>query len=88
MERKVKMNPDAGAMKIIGAATCALFFSAVVDAQTRVVERDVTGAGLTEQEAVLNALQEATFQICGIRIESKTETHAELIEDGGAPSPA
>ena len=82
MERKVKMDLDFEAMKIIGVATFALFFSAVADAQTRVVERDVTGTGLTEQEAVLNALQEATFQICGIRIESKTETHAELIEEG------
>ena len=36
---------------------------------------------MIEQEAVLNALQEATFQICGIRIQSTTETGALLIED-------
>ena len=82
MKRKLTINLGTGAMKIIAVATCALFFAAAADAQTRVVKRDVSGQGLTEQEAVLDALQEATFQICGVRIESKTETHAELIEEG------
>lgn len=76
------INLGTGAMKLIVVATCVFFFAAVADARTRVVKRDVSGTGLTEQEAVLNALQEATFQICGVRIESKTETHAELIEEG------
>lgn len=62
-------------------AICMVSFATVASAQTRVVERDVTGRGLSDQEAVLNALQEATFQICGVRIESKTETGALLIED-------
>ena len=81
MERNSTINWGTGTMKLIAVVTC-VFFAAVADAQTRVVKRAVSGTGLTEQEAVLNALQEATFQICGVRIESKTETHAELIEEG------
>lgn len=60
---------------------CAAMFAAHVGAQTQTVKRDVTGLGLSDQEAVLNALQEATFQICGIRIQSTTETGSLLIED-------
>ena len=83
MERKGRKTLSVKVMGIatIAIAICAVFFTAVTSAQTRVVKRDVTGTGLNEQEAVLNALQEATFQICGVRIESKMETGSLLIED-------
>ena len=43
----------------------------------------MTGSGISEQEAILAALEQATFQICGVRISSKTETGALLVEDDG-----
>ena len=83
MEHKGEKSLTGKANRIAAAmAACTIFFAAVADAQTRVVKRDVTGRGINEQEAVLNALQEATFQICGVHIESKTETGAVLIDDG------
>jgi curli biogenesis system outer membrane secretion channel CsgG len=81
MERKGRKTLSVKVTGIATIAICAVFFTAVASAQTRVVKRDVTGTGLDEQEAVLNALQEATFQICGVRIESTTETGSVLIED-------
>ena len=81
MDRKVRTTLTVKAMGVATVTICAVFFTAVASAQTRIVKRDVTGTGLNEQEAVLNALQEATFQICGVRIESKTETGSLLIED-------
>ena len=81
MECKVRKALTVKAMGIATVVICAVFFATVASAQTRVVKRDVTGTGLNEQEAVLNALQEATFQICGVRIESKMETGSLLIED-------
>ena len=81
MECKVRKTLTVKAMGIATVVICAVFFATVASAQTRVVKRDVTGTGLNEQEAVLNALQEATFQICGVRIESKMETGSLLIED-------
>ena len=81
MDRKVRTTLTVKAMGVATVAICAVFFTAVASAQTRIVERAVTGTGLNEQEAVLNALQEATFQICGVHIESKTETGSLLIED-------
>ena len=81
MEHDRRRTLTTRAMGMVTAVICAVVFAAEVSAQTRVVERDVTGRGMIEQEAVLNALQEATFQICGIRIQSTTETGALLIED-------
>ena len=69
------------AIGVAMAAICMVSFATVASAQTRIVERDVTGRGISEQEAILNALQEATFQICGVRIESRTETGSVLIEN-------
>ena len=61
---------------------CAAMFATHADAQTQTVKHDVTALGFSEQEAVLNALQEATFQICGVRVgTTTTETNALLIED-------
>ena len=76
-----KIPSGIRAMVFLTVATCAVGFAAVSDAQTRTVKRDVTGRGVSEQEAVVNALQEATFQICGVRIESKMETGSVLVED-------
>ena len=81
MERMVRMTLTAKAMEIAAVAIGAVLFATVASAQIRIVKRDVTGTGLNEQEAVLNALQEATFQVCGVRITSKTETESLLIED-------
>ena len=81
MERRKRPTLTVGAIGVAMAAICMVSFATATSAQTRVVERDVTGRGISEQEAILNALQEATFQICGVRIESRTETGSVLIED-------
>ena len=73
----------ASATGVATAAICAVLFAAVAGAQTSTVERDVTGSGISEQEAILNALEQATFQICGVRIESASETGSLLMQDGG-----
>ena len=74
-------SPAARRISIVVVMMCTAAFATHAGAQTQTVQRDVTGLGLGEQEAVLNALQEATFQICGVRIQSRTETGALLIED-------
>lgn len=81
MEPRKKATLTVKAFGISTLAICMISFTTAPDAQTRIVERDVTGTGATEQEAILNALQEATFQICGVRIESRTEVGSVLIED-------
>ena len=68
-------------ISIVLVMVCAAMFATRTGAQTQTVKRDVTGLGISEQEAVLNALQEATFQICGVRIQSTTETGSLLVED-------
>ena len=73
--------PPARRISIAVVMMCTAAFATHAGAQTQTVKRDVTGLGLSEQEAVLNALQEATFQICGVRIQSRTETGSLLIED-------
>ena len=77
-----RLAPAVRAIGIVTVMTCVVVLAAgQASAQTRVVERDVTGRGVNEQEALLNALQEATFQICGVRIESQTETGSLMVED-------
>ena len=49
-------------------------------AQTTTEEREVRGRGVSEVEAVLNALQEATFQVCGVQINAALNTDSTLIE--------
>lgn len=69
-------------LRAVAVAICAAaFFVSAAAAQVCMVERAVSGSGTSEQEAILNALQEATFQICGVRIESQMETGAVLVED-------
>ena len=68
---------------VVAVVTAAVLFSALAGAQTRLVKRDVTGSGMTEREAILDALEQATFRICGVRIESKTEAGSSRNEDDG-----
>jgi hypothetical protein len=52
-----------------------------VSAQTTVEERQVSGRGVSKVEATLNALQEATFQVCGVQITADLTMNSALIED-------
>ena len=81
MERTRKYILAGQVIGVVTVAICAAFFVSIANAQVRTVTRDVNGWGISEQEAVLNALQEATFQICGVRIESQMETESVLVED-------
>ncbi len=61
----------------------ALSFFAIVgaDARSARVEREVAGRGVDDMAAILSALQEATFQICGVRIRSSLGVRSRQIED-------
>ena len=60
---------------------CTLFALSLANAQTTIEERQVRGQGASEVEAVLNALQEATFQVCGVQITADLKMNSALIED-------
>ena len=51
------------------------------NAQSERVEREVAGSGADDMAAILSALQEATFQICGVRISSTLDVKSTQIED-------
>ena len=66
---------------VLAIVLCAVFLIHPALAQLRTVEREVNGWGINEPEAVLHALQEATFQICGVRIDSQMEVRSSFVED-------
>ena len=63
------------------AIVCTVLALAAASAQTTTEEREVRGRGVSEVEAVLNALQEATFQVCGVQIRADLTMNSALIED-------
>ena len=63
------------------AIVCTVLALAAASAQTTTEEREVRGRGVSEVEAVLNALQEATFQVCGVQIRADLKMNSALIED-------
>ena len=63
------------------AIICTVLALSTAGAQTTTEEREVRGRGVSEVEAVLNALQEATFQVCGVQINAALNTDSTLIED-------
>ena len=77
--RRILVIRAIGIVAVAVWATTLLISAAM--AQVSTVTRDVNGWGINDGEAVLHALQEATFQICGVRIESKMETGSLLVED-------
>ena len=63
------------------AVVCTVLALSTASAQTTVEERQVRGRGVSEVEAILNALQEATFQVCGVQITADLTMNSALIED-------
>ena len=63
------------------AIVCTVLALAAASAQTTTEEREVRGRGVSEVEAVLNALQEATFQVCGVQIRADLRMDSALVED-------
>lgn len=63
----------------IVALTCFIVVNAV--AQIERVDREVAGRGADSMAAIWNALQEATFQICGVRVQSSLDVKSTQIED-------
>ena len=66
---------------VLAIVLCAVFLVHPALAQLRTVEREVNGWGINEPEAILHALQEATFQICGVRIDSQMQSSSVFVED-------
>jgi hypothetical protein len=66
---------------VAAAYVCALLALSTAGAQTTIEEREIRGRGVSEVEAVLNALQEATFQVCGVQIRADLTMDSVLIED-------
>ena len=62
------------------AVICTVLALSTAGAQTTIEEREVRGQGVSEVEAVLNALQEATFQVCGVQITADLTMNSALIE--------
>ena len=62
------------------AVLCTVLALSTAGAQTTTEEREVRGRGVSEVEAVLNALQEATFQVCGVQITADLTMNSALIE--------
>lgn len=83
MSRFARRFVSARLVGIGSAAAIALsiHFLAVADAQAERMERELTGHGADHEAAVLNALQEATFQICGVRIRARLDLESEYVED-------
>ena len=50
------------------------------NAQSERLEREIAGSGADDMAAILSALQEATFQICGVRISSTLDVKSTQIE--------
>ena len=63
------------------AIVCTVLALSTASAQTTIEEREVRGRGVSEVEAILNALQEATFQVCGVQIRADLTMNSALIED-------
>ena len=61
--------------------TLSLLCLATASAQSERVEREIAGRGADDMAAIMNALQEATFQICGVRIQSSLDVDSTQIED-------
>ena len=61
-----------------------LYFSFIANphAQTERLEQEVAGRGADNMAAILNALQEATFQICGVRIQTTLDVESIQSEIG------
>ena len=75
------LRPGRIAIGGMVAIACSILILAAANAQTERMERKVVGLGADEATAVLSALQEATFQICGVRIRSRLDTRSIQIED-------
>ena len=63
------------------AIVCTLLALSVANAQTTIEEREVRGRGVSEVDAILNAFQEATFQVCGVQIRADLTMNSALVED-------
>ena len=63
-----------------------LYFSSIASphAQTERLEREVAGRGADNMAAILNALQEATFQVCGVRIQTSLDMESAQTEIGNS----
>ena len=75
------LRPSRVAIGGVVAIAWSILILAAANAQTQRVERNVVGLGADDAAAVVSALQEATFQICGVRIQSALDVRSIQIED-------
>ena len=75
------LNPRLVAVGCAAALVLSFHVFTSASAQSERVEREVVGNGADDMAAILSALQEATFQICGVRISSTLNVKSTQIED-------
>ena len=75
------LNPRLVAVGSAAALALSFLVLASANAQSERVEREIAGNGADDMAAILSALQEATFQICGVRISSTLDVKSTQIED-------
>ncbi len=75
------LNPRLVAVGSAAALALSFLVLATANAQSERVEREIAGRGADDMAAILSALQEATFQICGVRISSTLDVRSTQIED-------
>ena len=73
------LNPRLMAVGSVAVIALSFVFLATANAQTQRVEREVAGHGADNSLAVLDALHEATFQICGVRVQSSVNRQSPLV---------
>ena len=79
--RTVQGNRSSREAWVAAVFLCAVLALSTANAQTTIEEREIRGRGVSEVEAVLNALQEATFQVCGVQVRADLTMNSALIED-------
>ena len=79
--RTVQGNRSSREAWVAAVFLCAVLALSTANAQTTIEEREIRGRGVSEVEAVLNALQEATLQVCGVQVRADLTMNSALIED-------
>ena len=69
-------------LRIAGGAIWSILAVCGAYAQVIVAGYETGGTGATEREAIRNALQQAAFQLCGVRLQSETSSNVTFVASG------
>ena len=76
------MRMGMQAVWAVAALAAAVALDQPAAAQVTTEERRVTGYGANAQDAILAALAEATLQVCGVVVRTRTLSEVEAVDDG------